>query len=243
MPFKHVIIAMSFVSIFSSSLVRQTFRIFEEKLITSCPLSAKWRGFRGKTPSQYLLHTCLFSQFCKFIFYYLVVHLRVNTARKLKLSSAFTCIFLRSFVSLCCHLLYQHANCNCRGRIGHVSSASIHSQKNKSDFSAWVCYQPATQQQQRLGARQSRTKLRGSAAGGGGELGRTYKAEEPHMCGATPAHTLQNDTPPSAISSAAGNLEKLKEPRDTPDHNFRKLLWRIIIFVFLFLFSQFLEES
>lgn len=93
------------------------------------------------------------------------------------------------------------------------------------------------------GCETARTKLRGSAAGGGGELGRTYKAEEPHMCGATPAHTLQNDTPPSAISSAAGNLEKLKEPRDTPDHNFRKLLWRIIIFVFLFLFSQFLEES
>lgn len=63
---------------------------------------------------------------------------------------------------------------------------------------------------QRVWVRASRTKLRGSAAGGGGERGRCYKAEEPHMCGATSAHTLQNDTAHTDSYTPAGNFEELK---------------------------------
>lgn len=143
-------------------------------------------------------------------------------------------------MSLCCHLLYQTVNCTCGGRI---SSASIRSQKNKSHFSARVAYQQATPATAACGCEPARTKLRGSAAGGGGELGRTYKVEEPHMCGATSARTLQNDPPSSTISAAAWNFEQLKELRDAPDSYFSKLSWRIIIFVVLFLFPKFLEES
>lgn len=57
-----------------------------------------------------------------------------------------------------------------------LNSASIH--KNKPEVSAWFW------------ARASRTKLRGSAAGGGGEQGRSYKVKEPHTCGATSTHAL-----------------------------------------------------